>query len=275
LKSANGSAKRGEEAKDEIEASLAAALSLPSSKRLTSNLSKITQFTGYSDSVYAEAYVTVSQFDIEMDVLLVNQTKETIHNLTFELTTLGDLKLSQRPKPINIAPFGFQTLKTCLKVSSTENAVIFGNIAYDKNGVSDGCIVALNDIKIDVADYIQPATCSQDEFNKMYLKFEWENKIEIKGKAPSLTAWLSFILEKTHFNCITPVSNFDTASSYLSACLYARSIFGEDVVANLSLEFVPERKIVSGHLRLRAKATGIAYSLGEKICTFENVSLCE
>jgi coatomer subunit beta len=209
------------------------------------------------------------------NLTLVNQTKETIHNLTFELTTLGDLKLGQRPKPINIAPFGFQTLKTCLKVSSTENAVIFGNIAYDKNGVSDGCIVALNDIKIDVADYIQPGTCSQDEFNKMYLKFEWENKIEIKGKAPSLLSWLSFILEKTHFNCITPVSNFDPASPYLSACLYAKSIFGEDVVANLSLEFVPEQKIVSGHLRLRAKATGIAYSLGEKICTFENVCLTE
>ena len=64
LKSTTASAKRGMETQDEIEASLSAALSLPSSNRLTSNLSKITQFTGYSDSVYAEAYVTVSQFDI-------------------------------------------------------------------------------------------------------------------------------------------------------------------------------------------------------------------
>jgi coatomer subunit beta len=42
----------------------------------TSKLNKITQLTGFSDPVYAEAYVTVNQFDILIDVLIVNQTSE-------------------------------------------------------------------------------------------------------------------------------------------------------------------------------------------------------
>lgn len=45
--------------------------------------------TGFSDPVYAEAYVNVNQFDIVLDVLVVNQTSDTLQNLTLELATLG------------------------------------------------------------------------------------------------------------------------------------------------------------------------------------------
>lgn len=42
-----------------------------------SKLNKVTQLTGFSDPVYAEAYVHVNQYDIVLDVLIVNQTGET------------------------------------------------------------------------------------------------------------------------------------------------------------------------------------------------------
>lgn len=42
----------------------------------TSRLNKVTQLTGFSDPVYAEAYVHVNQYDIVLDVLVVNQTGE-------------------------------------------------------------------------------------------------------------------------------------------------------------------------------------------------------
>lgn len=35
---------------------------------------KVTQLTGFSDPVYAEAIVAVNQYDIVLDVLVVNQT---------------------------------------------------------------------------------------------------------------------------------------------------------------------------------------------------------
>lgn len=40
----------------------------------SSKLNKVTQLTGFSDPVYAEAYVHVNQYDIVLDVLIVNQT---------------------------------------------------------------------------------------------------------------------------------------------------------------------------------------------------------
>ena len=52
---------------------------------------QVTQLTGFSDPVYAEAYVNVNQYDIVLDVLIVNQTADTLQNLTLELATLGTL----------------------------------------------------------------------------------------------------------------------------------------------------------------------------------------
>lgn len=42
----------------------------------SNKLNKITQLTGFSDPVYAEAYVHVNQYDIVLDVLIVNQTSK-------------------------------------------------------------------------------------------------------------------------------------------------------------------------------------------------------
>ena len=41
---------------------------------LSYRLSRITQLTGLADPVYAEAFVTVHQYDIVLDVLVINQT---------------------------------------------------------------------------------------------------------------------------------------------------------------------------------------------------------
>jgi vesicle coat complex subunit len=59
---------------------------------------KVTQLTGLSDPVYSEAYVNVNQYDIVLDVLIVNQTRDTLQNCTLELATLGDLKLVEKPQ---------------------------------------------------------------------------------------------------------------------------------------------------------------------------------
>ena len=50
---------------------------------------QVIQLTGFSDPVYAEAYVNVNQYDIVLDVLVVNQTSDTLQGLSLELATLG------------------------------------------------------------------------------------------------------------------------------------------------------------------------------------------
>lgn len=81
-----------------------------------SKLNRITQLTGFSDPVYAEAVVTVHQFDILLNVLVVNQSNSTLQNLTLELATVGDLKLCERPQSYTVAPFGSVNIKANIKV---------------------------------------------------------------------------------------------------------------------------------------------------------------
>lgn len=53
---------------------------------------------------------------------------DTLQNCTLELATLGDLKLVERPQPIVLGPQDFTNIRASIKVASTENGVIFGNI---------------------------------------------------------------------------------------------------------------------------------------------------
>jgi coatomer subunit beta len=39
------------------------------------NLHRITQLTGFSDPVYAEADIIVNQYDILLDITIINQTR--------------------------------------------------------------------------------------------------------------------------------------------------------------------------------------------------------
>lgn len=91
-------------------------------------MSKVYQLTGFSDPVYAEAYININQYDIVLDVLMVNQTVDTLQNCTLELATMGDLKLVEKPQPLVLAPHDFCNIKANVKVTSTENGFIFGNI---------------------------------------------------------------------------------------------------------------------------------------------------
>jgi len=58
---------------------------------------KIYQLTGYSDPIYAEAFVEVHHYDILLKILLVNRTNKTLPNVTVELLTQGNLKLVEKP----------------------------------------------------------------------------------------------------------------------------------------------------------------------------------
>ncbi|XP_065072384.1 coatomer subunit beta-like [Rhopilema esculentum] len=260
-------------AEDQLQLSLLQAIGNPISSKeedpKTSKLSKVAQLTGFSDPIYAEAYVNVNQYDIVLDVLIVNQTADTLQNVTLELATLGDLKLVEKPSPITLAPHDFSNIKASVKVASTENGIIFGNIVYDVSGGSgDRNCVVLNDIHIDIMDYIVPATCTDNEFRSMWAEFEWENKISVNTNISGLREYLDHLVSSTNMKCLTPEKALSGDCGFMAANFYARSIFGEDALANLSIEKPlgsgPEGQ-VTGHVRIRAKSQGMALSLGDKI----------
>ncbi|XP_050293271.1 coatomer subunit beta [Anthonomus grandis grandis] len=231
-------------------------------------LNKVTQLTGFSDPVYAEAYVHVNQYDIVLDVLIVNQTNDTLQNCTLELATLGDLKLVEKPQPVVLAPKDFCNIKANVKVASTENGIIFGNIVYDVTGAaSDRNVVVLNDIHIDIMDYIVPASCTDSEFMRMWAEFEWENKVTVNTPLTDLNEYLKHLIKSTNMKCLTPDKALSGQCGFMAANMYAKSIFGEDALANLSIEkpFNKPDAPVQGHIRIRAKSQGMALSLGDKI----------
>jgi coatomer subunit beta len=228
-----------------------------------SNLSRISQLTGFSDPIYAEAYVKMHGFDILLDVLLVNQSGNTLQNLCLDFATLGDLKIVERPAVYTIAPHGFQSIKATIKVSSTETGVIFGSILWEGSNMSEACVI-LNDIHIDIMDYIKPAYCNEAQFRSMWTEFEWENRVNVNNSMSDPRAYLQHVMKATNMSCLTPEGATSGECDFLSANMYARSLFGEDALANLSIEKT-EAGTITGHVRIRSKTQGIALSLGDKI----------
>lgn len=228
-----------------------------------SSLSRISQLTGFSDAIYAEAYVKVAGFDILLDVLLVNQTSGVLQNLVLDFATLGDLKLVERPTVHTLAPHSFLSIKATIKVSSTETGVIFGNILWEGGGLEEACVV-LNDIHIDIMDYIKPAYCNEAQFRSMWTEFEWENRVNVTTSITDLRGYLRHIMKSTNMACLTPEGAMSGDCAFLSANLYARSLFGEDALANLSIEKT-DTGAITGHVRIRSKTQGIALSLGDRI----------
>jgi coatomer subunit beta len=199
-------------------------------EHITSKLSRVVQLTGFSDPVYAEAYVQVHQFDIILDVLLVNQTRDTLQNLSVEFATLGDLKVVERPVTQNLPGLDFMNVQATIKVSSTDTGVIFGNIIYDGAHSTDTQVVILNDVHVDIMDYIQPAHCTETQFRTMWTEFEWENKVNINTKLQAgkgLRDFLVRLMKVTNMECLTPEASLSGDCQFLSANLYARSVFGK------------------------------------------------
>jgi coatomer subunit beta len=82
-------------------------------------------------------------------------------------------------------------------------------------------------------------------------------------------------MKATNMSCLTPEGALSGECDFLSANMYARSLFGEDALANLSIERT-EGGTVTGHVRIRSKTQGIALSLGDKITMgmFVILSMC-
>ena len=263
--------KNGKSGKSNVDDIALAAGSNIKKENLSSRLNKIVQLTGFSDPIYAEAYVKVHQYDVVLEVLLVNQTTTTLRNLSVEFATLGDLKVVDKPTTANIGPHGFFKIQTTIKVSSADTGVLFGNIVYDGQHSDESTIVILNDVHIDIMDYIKPATCSESQFRKMWNEFEWENKITIKSQMNSLKEYLDELMKGTNMNCLTPGAVIGEECQFLSANLYSRSSFGEDALANLCIEQQTNGPII-GHVRIRSKGQGLALSLGDRVASISRKS---
>jgi coatomer subunit beta len=82
--------------------------------------------------------------------------------------------------------------------------------------------------------------------------------------------FLRHIQASTNMNCLTPAEELQKQENFLAANLYARSVFGEDALVNLSVEKQADGN-VGGYIRIRSKTQGIALSLGDRITAKQKV----
>lgn len=202
-------------------ADLARATGNQKGSSLAEELSHCYPLSGFADPVYAEALVTVHEYDIVVEILVINRTANTLADLTVELSTMGDMKIVERPQAHTLGPMDQITIRASIKVSSTETGHIFGTIVYTDMASQEQKLIHLNDIHMDIMDYIRPATCSDELFRSMWAEFEWENKVAIATSISSLTEFLDHIVESTKMKCLTDRPS-DDKSSFLAANLYAR-----------------------------------------------------
>ena len=178
--------------------------------------------SGFADPVYAEALVTVHDYDIVLEILVINRTPNTLGDLSVELSTMGDMKIVERPQSHTIGPLDQTTIRASIKVSSTETGHIFGTIVYTDMSTQEQKLIHLNDIHMDIMDYIRPASCSDEFFRSMWAEFEWENKVAISTSITTLDGFLDHIVTSTKMKCLTDKPAKENTSSFLAANLYAR-----------------------------------------------------
>ena len=87
--------------------------------------------------------------------------------------------------------------------------------------------------------------------------------VKLFGKKWLVTDWFSFVLVLI-IPWLEIRSALEGECGFLAANLYAKSVFGEDALVNVSIEKQTDGKL-GGYIRIRSKTQGIALSLGDKI----------
>merc|ERR1740123_1654553 len=207
----------------------------------------------------------------------------------------------QRPVSVTLSPGQQLTSHASIKVASTETGMIFGYVTYDKAGAADKECTVLNELHVDILDYIGRAWIGDLAFRTMWSEFEWENKININTSITEVGTYFEHIMRNTNMSVVgrsskkaaaptaaarggagqrkekltaeqaqemlqdaVGVQGLIDSSSFVAVNLYAKSIFGEDALANISIEKLGDGKL-TGSVRIRSRTQGIALSLGDRI----------
>lgn len=231
--------------------------------------------TGTIDPIYAYCKFDVNQYDVGLKIYLENRSRtKTFENVTIELASRGEGSSSflERPEPIVLGPRAKACIATNVKIISAENKRLFGSIAYDvlNSDADREQVIMLNDISVNLTDYIRPTKISFYEFRDIWRDCEWENKVTVKTKLTDPKEYLTQLVNATNMRCVTVERGVSGTCLCLEANLYAKSTFGEEALVNVNVEKETPSSVVSGNVKIRSRSQGMALSLGEKITAAQN-----
>eukprot|EP01054_Gregarina_sp_Poly1_P003608 Gregarina_sp_Poly_1__3607@NODE_205_length_11479_cov_138_250613_g183_i0_p1_GENE_NODE_205_length_11479_cov_138_250613_g183_i0NODE_205_length_11479_cov_138_250613_g183_i0_p1_ORF_typecomplete_len1059_score176_94Adaptin_N/PF01602_20/3_3e59Coatomer_b_Cpla/PF14806_6/1_6e04Coatomer_b_Cpla/PF14806_6/1_5e41Coatamer_beta_C/PF07718_12/7_8e30HEAT_2/PF13646_6/0_015HEAT_2/PF13646_6/0_42HEAT_2/PF13646_6/2_5e02COPgamma_platf/PF08752_10/0_0012DUF5578/PF17741_1/1_4e03DUF5578/PF17741_1/1_2e03DUF5578/PF17741_1/51DUF len=163
---------------------------------------KAVALTGYSDPVYVEVVTQVNHLDLILELLIVNQTSETLQNVTVQLGTHGDLKILEKPPALILQSGEEQIVFATVRLNSAEAGVIFGYCGFESRSSVDKEYITLNELKVDILDCVQRAWIGDYSFRTMWAEFEWENKITIRVQSDDVMSFLGHLLRQTKMTVV-------------------------------------------------------------------------
>eukprot|EP01053_Blabericola_migrator_P000721 Blabericola_migrator_1__720@NODE_1179_length_5202_cov_117_032717_g802_i0_p1_GENE_NODE_1179_length_5202_cov_117_032717_g802_i0NODE_1179_length_5202_cov_117_032717_g802_i0_p1_ORF_typecomplete_len1083_score176_40Adaptin_N/PF01602_20/2_4e64Coatomer_b_Cpla/PF14806_6/3_7e41Coatamer_beta_C/PF07718_12/2_9e31HEAT_2/PF13646_6/0_02HEAT_2/PF13646_6/0_25HEAT_2/PF13646_6/1e02DUF5578/PF17741_1/30DUF5578/PF17741_1/0_24DUF5578/PF17741_1/0_055VATPase_H_N/PF03224_14/0_066VATPase_H_N/PF03224_14/4_6e02VATPase_H_N/PF len=163
---------------------------------------KAVPLTGYSDPIYVEAVTGVNHLDLILELLIINQTRDTLQDVTVQLGTHGDLKILEKPSPLNLQAGEERIVYATIRLNSAEAGVIFGYCGYELRSSVDKEYITLNELKVDILDCVQRAWIGDYSFRLMWAEFEWENKITIRIQHCNVMEYLGRLLKQTKMTVV-------------------------------------------------------------------------
>ncbi|MES1918052.1 coatomer subunit beta [Bonamia ostreae] len=219
--------------------------------------------TGYQDPLYVECTTRLSNFDIFIDFFVHNRTENTIKNIEIEIYCSDGLRSEESQKCAEIASGDCSKIALRLKAVSTDGGAIFACLTYNKTASELG-VLWMKRLDLKIVDFLRPSECSDGDFAEMWAEFDWENKINLKNSDIELSDFRSKLVRATRMKCLTPDYLINDSGNFLSANFCAKSIFGDYVLMNISIEKIAEN-FIEGNVRIRSKKQTIARSLGKVV----------
>ncbi|KAF7458470.1 beta-COP [Cryptosporidium felis] len=190
---------------------------------------RIYPITGLSDPVFIEAILQVQHQDVLLEMIVTNQSSRAIQNVQVELYPYGNLLVLEKPQSIShLEPGESMHVYSTAQVKSIETGILFGFVTFQaKNSPGEGPglagaavpggassssfsspqaalndVVVLNEIGIDLIDFITNSNIPSPLFRQLWSEFEWENKIPIHAVCDSFLQFLNYLVRETKLSVV-------------------------------------------------------------------------
>jgi coatomer subunit beta len=158
-------------------------------KKETKNIEKIYQLSGISDPIFVEAKTSIKITGIEIDLVMINQTKSMLQNINIEFTTSQNISKNEKENKNHISVMKTGEVKniiTNFEVNECSNGFICGTVSFNfpgNKGQYSGSIyeMYLGEILFEIKDLLKiPKSWKEETFREKWIALEWENTYSLK-----------------------------------------------------------------------------------------------
>ena len=139
--------------------------------------------SGSEDPLFVESVVEIFTYDLSIEFIVKNKTKNNFQNVTIQLFTPSEFNIIEKAPTFNINAGEIVTVRSCIKFSKTINGYIFGQISYS-NFKGQISYLNLSGIFIELLNTFS-GDISDIQFRKNWIDYSWEHNVMIVSRKKS------------------------------------------------------------------------------------------